>query len=206
MVAAGADPADRPRAQAMSSAHAGTILRAGAQTAGHNVAEFLGEIGRQHDGFPGLAQARRRTASERFEQADAERPDVTGSGTAAVPGFRRIVHGGCVGAHRTFTDATDRVACQLQLISNHQDVCRLQLALHQVSAVQERQCVQGRQQHFSRFVVRQGAVQQQLRKSLVGVLHDGVQMGQPVQLAPAPLPQAKQVRMSEAASPLPSRQ
>ena len=78
--------------------HAGTILRVGAQTAGHDVAECRGKIGRQHDGFPGLAQARRRTASERFEQADAERPDVTGSGTASVPGFRRIVYGGRVGA------------------------------------------------------------------------------------------------------------
>jgi hypothetical protein len=75
-----------------------------------------------------------------------------------------------------------------------------------MSAVQELQCVEGRLQHFSRFIVRQGAVSQQLRKSLVGVLHNGVQIGQPVQLAPAPFPQAKQVRMSEGASSLPSRQ
>src|SRR5205823_9492427 len=119
---------------------------------------------------------------------------------------RRVVHGGRVSAHRACIDVTYRVARQLQLISNNQDVCRLQLALHQISAVQKRQCVQGRQQHLSRFVVRQGAVLQQLRKSLVGVLHNGVQIGQSVQLAPAPFPQAKQVRMSEGASPLPPRQ
>jgi hypothetical protein len=120
-----------------------------------------------------------------------------------VLSFRRIVHGGRVGARHEFTDPTDRVARQLQLISNYQDVCRLQVALQQVPAVQKRQCVQGRDEHFSRFVLREGALLQQLRKRLVGVLHDAIEVRQPIQLAPAPLEQAQQVRMSKPASPLP---
>jgi hypothetical protein len=75
--------------------------------------------------------------------------------------------------------------------------------LQQVPTVQKRQCVQGREEHFSRFAVREGALLQQLRKSLVGVLHDAIEVRQPIQLAPAPLEQAQQVRMSKPASPLP---
>jgi len=123
-----------------------------------------------------------------------------------VPRFWRIVHRERLGAHRAFGDATDRVAGQLQLISNHQNVFRLQLAVHLVVAVQERKRVQGRPQHFPRLVIRQRASLQHLRKRLIGVFHHDIKVGQSVQLAPARLQQSKQVWMGDAASPFPSRQ
>ncbi len=72
--------------------------------------------------------------------------------------------------------------------------------------MQVSQGAQRRDQHFPRFVIRQRTVLQQLRKVLIGVLHDGVQIVQSTNLAPARLEYANQVRVSEIDGCLPTRQ
>ena len=143
-----------------------------------------GEIDGQHDGLPG-SPARNLTKSERLKQSHAERPDVRGSGTVFTPVFRST--GRRVAAHRAFAGATDRVAGQFDW-SPTTRMSPPSGSPAPVSAVQERQRVQTRHEHLSRFVFRQGVGQQQLSQRLVGVLHDGVQVGQSLQAGIRPTP------------------
>jgi hypothetical protein len=89
------------------------------------------------------------------------------------------------------------------MIADHQDVGGLQLPLHQVPVVQEREGVQDRQQHLAGLVLRQGPVVQQLRQGLVGVLHHQVQVRLAVELTATCLQKANQVGVIELGGRLP---
>ena len=117
---------------------------------------------------------------EGLDHGDAETPDIAGRGKPAVLGFGRIVQGGDRDAYPGFAGGTDGITGQFQLIIDHQKVCRLQLALHQVLAVQESQGVQGGKEHFPHFIGRQGPVGKHLSESLFGVFHyDEEKLGRP---------------------------
>jgi hypothetical protein len=111
-----------------------------------------------------------------------------------------------VRADRALAGAADRVARQLHLISDHQNIGRLQLAVHQVLPMQERERIQYRREHLPRLIIRQSTVRQQLRQSLVGVLHEHIEIRQALELASAPLQERQEIRMRKAARPLPARQ
>jgi hypothetical protein len=81
------------------------------------------------------------------------------------------------------------------LIIDHQKVCRLQLALHQVLAVKESQRVQRGREHFLHFVGRKGPLEKYLRESLLGIFHYDEQKLPPSELAQTCIEKPNQVRM-----------
>jgi hypothetical protein len=92
----------------------------------------------------------------------------------------------------------DRVACDLELITDHENIRGFQLPLNHVPVMQEVQSVQNRGQHLPRFALCQGTVQQQLCKVLVGVLHHRIEMRRSVQLASARRQNPNQAGMYQA--------
>ena len=124
----------------------------------------------------------------------------------SVPGFRRIVHGSHAAAGPGVTEVTDGVARQLQLVTNGQHIRRLQLAMHQIPVVQKRERAERRPQHLARFVFRQGTLRQQLRKILVGKLHDDVKVRRPVELESSRAKETNQMRMRQVGGIVPVRE
>ena len=81
------------------------------------------------------------------------------------------------------------------MIIDHQNVCRLQLALHQVLAVKESQRVQGGREHFLHFVGSKGPLQKYLRESLLGIFHYDEEKLAAAELAQTCIEKPNQVRM-----------
>jgi hypothetical protein len=80
------------------------------------------------------------------------------------------------------------------------------LTLDQVSIVEKRQGVQHRQQHLARFVLRQGAVFQQLRELLVGILHHNIGERLPTEVKLTSIQELHQVRVRQIGGRLPARE
>jgi hypothetical protein len=80
------------------------------------------------------------------------------------------------------------------------------LPLHQVSIVEKSQGIQHRQQHLARFVLGQGALLQQLRELLVGVLHHNIGERLPTELKLAPVQELDQIRVRQIGCRFPARE
>jgi len=74
---------------------------------------------------------------EGFDECYAKTPYVTRCGDFAVFELRRIVQRGSEDAARQLPGGADRIAGEFQLVVDHQEVRRLQLALHEVVSMQE---------------------------------------------------------------------
>ena len=119
--------------------------------------------------------------------------------------LRRIVDRHHVDAGGGVVDAADRIARQLQRISDHQDVGGLQLALDHVPVMQKRESVEDREQHLPRLLFRHGAMFQELGQGLVCILHDEVQIGQPVELTLTGFQELHQVGIGQLGGGFPLR-
>jgi len=81
------------------------------------------------------------------------------------------------------------------LIIDHQNICRLQLALHQALGVKESQGIQDGREHLLYFVGSKGPLQEDLRERLFGVFHYDEKELAASELAQTRVEKANQVRM-----------
>src|SRR6266853_2536191 len=148
----------------------------------------------------------RKALGESLNHGYTETPDVAGRGGHGVFCFRRIVQGRFSDDRPGFAGGTDGIARQFQLIIDHQKVCRLQPALHQVSAVKESQGIQGGDEHFPHFVGSQGPVRKDLRESLFGIFHYDEEKLVTPELALTCVEKPNQIGMGESGSRHPVRE
>ncbi len=104
------------------------------------------------------------------------------------------------------TDRAHRIARELQMVSHHQHVRRLQATLNEVLSVQVFERGERRHQHLARLVFRERAPFQHLRQGLVRKLHPREQVVRSIDAALADLEDPDQVRMRELDRRLPARE
>ncbi len=183
----------------------GSVGRLTTQAAAHDVAEVGGKIRRQHRLLTPFIRPGGRLPSEGLDQRDTQRPDISGGGGAGTVRLGRVIHRKSADVRRSIVRRPDGIARQFELVPNHQDVGRLELALHLMLAMQERQDLQRRGQHLAGFLASECAMRQHLGQVLLGVLDHGEQEMPSAELTTARGMKADQPRMRHGSSGAPVR-
>ncbi len=97
--------------------------------------------------------------------------------------FRRIVQGHSGKGGLGFASLANGISGELQLVTDHQNVRRLHLAVHEVFTVEKTQSVECRRKHFPRFIGSQSTLRQELSQSLFSVFHYDEQKSATAELA-----------------------
>ena len=143
---------------------------------------------------------------QRFDERDAEAPDIARRSETCTACFRRIVHGGLCDADPRCTGGKDAITRQFQLIGDDQEVLRLQVSVHETFAVQEAQGGQDRRKQFDDFLRSQGPLAQDFRKALLRMLHHDEQELMAAELAQTGVEELNEVGVGQPGCQLPVRQ
>ncbi len=147
-----------------------------------------------------------RLSRQRLDQRHAQSPDIGCGGEYLSGHFRSVIHRGRADVGGRFTGWTDGVARHFELVTDHQDVGRLQLPLHELAAMQERQRVQRGKQHFASLAGRERTMSENLREILIGEFHDDEQEMALAELATPRVEQPDQARMRQDGGGTPMRE
>src|SRR4051812_37605316 len=133
--------------------------------------------------------------SQCLNERDTQSPDVPRGADLSILQLRRIMQRRTQDSARQPAHRANRIAGQLNLITNHQQVGWLHLALYELVSMQEVERTQCRYEHLPRFVGSQRTPGQELGQRLIGIFHNDVQIHPATDMAPTNVEDANQVGM-----------
>jgi len=133
--------------------------------------------------------------SQCLNECDTQSPDVPRGADLSILQLRRIMQRRTQDPARQLAHRTNRIAGQLDLITNHQQVGWLHLTLYELVSMQKVERAQCRYEHLPRFVGSQRTTGEELGQRLVGIFHNDVQVHPATDMAPTNVEDANQVGM-----------
>ena len=143
---------------------------------------------------------------ERFDESDAERPDVGGGGERGGSEFWRVIGAEIARESTGFADGANGVGGKLELIGGGENIGGLDVRVREALAVEIDDGVEKRLEHFAGFGGGERALRKNLREIFLGEFHHGIEKIQVGDAAAAGIVNGEKIGMREFRGAAPKRE
>jgi len=137
-----------------------------------------------------------------FIERDAEGPDIR---SRKHQGLRRSIRSSQRPATSRLSCRRNAIGGKLDVVTNRQDIRRLDSGMYKPVFMQKIQRFQNRQHHAASFVGRQRPLRQQIAQIFIGEFGDHIETGRAIDRKAAKMINAQYSRMAKRCSGLPAR-